>query len=166
MALPPYYMLYGHTALQKEICEILDENGYSHVSTLEENIGIPQSKMDYIFIITNCHKHAYSFPSYLPLGVYSIMDMPERHTEYSEKELQNLVNMLYGDVDTILLALNMFSKMNMAYVNACLSNIVDGFWGISTLIHVNDPYLAMLKNYSCMNSDKILRWTQKHETIN
>ena len=167
MALPPHYMLYGYSPFQEEICKILDENGYSHISSLEENIGLQQSKMDSIFIITSCHKNAYRFPSYQPSGVYSIMDMPERHVKYSIKELQNLVNMLYGDVDTILLALNMFSKINMAYVNAYTSNIVDGFWGVSTSTHINNPYLVMLKNYSYINSNKILKreWA-KNETIN
>lgn len=168
MVLPPHYMLYGYTTYQKEICEILDENGYSHISALEENVGIPQSKMDSIFIITNCCKHAYSFPSYLPLGVYNIMDMQERHVKYSEKELQNLIKMIYGDEDATILALNMFSKMNMTYVNYCLSNIVDGFWRLSISKYYNEinPYLTMLQQYSHIASNQTLKWIQKYETTN
>ena len=168
--LPPHYMLYGYAAYQKEICEILDENGYSHISTLEENVGIPQSKMDSIFIITNCCKHAYSFPSYPPLGVYRIMDMQERQAEYSTKELQNLVNMIYGDEDATILALNMFSKMNMTHVDTYASNIVDGFWRISISKYYNEinPYLTMLQQYSHIRSNKTLKreWTKKYETTN
>lgn len=145
--LPPYYLVYGYSAYQVEICEILNQTGYMHISTTQEN-KVKLFEFNDVFVIANMTT-PYPLQHYSPRNVYAILDIPERHVTYSQKELQNLVDMLYADLPTAKLALNLFSKMNVGYIRQYKENIRECFLNNVTHKHMNeDPYLAMLKDYS------------------
>ena len=150
ISLPQFYFTYGLSDLRIQICDILNERGYLHISGhREDRAKSSEFFRNQVFIITIL-KHSYPFFSYSPIEVYSILDMPERHVIYSEKELQNLVDMFYcNDEDSVHLSLSIFSKMNIDYILEYKENIRDAFnntcLGTGTIRR--DPYLMMLTNY-------------------
>lgn len=150
--LPPYYIIYGFSPYQNDICEILNENGYAHICEREvahQNQTSKWSPQD-LFIISTEENIPLKFKQYSPFNLYKILDWPERQVKYSGDEIENLTDMLYGDSDTCQLALTIFSKINIIYVDACLPNIRDGFnrqHNERVYKYIVNPYLSMLKNH-------------------
>lgn len=147
--LPAYYMTYGAPMYGESMQNILTICGFMHVKDRDRALYL--SKIRDLFILTELNRHPYSrYKSYTPIALYKMLDWPERHIVYSEKELKNLIDMLYGDKDTALLSIKILNKANLRYIDYCSADIWQSH-ADCYLEALNDPYSEMMIGYIASN---------------